>query len=165
MENASWLWLLLSGVAVLLSIAGLVLSFLPSAFFLFLAACFYDAAFAFRAFGMFWLTILALLAALGSLADWWVSYVLARRGGASHLATLAGVVGSLLGVVFFSLPGLVLGAIAGIVVVEGVRQRHFKAAVRAGGFWFVGWVVGLVVQVLTLASMLAICLWRISTTW
>nr|WP_290667226.1 DUF456 domain-containing protein [Ardenticatena sp.] len=165
MQNIAWLWLLLSGVAVVLSLAGLVLPFIPSALFLFLAACFYDAAFAFEVFGRFWLALLAILAALGSLADWWVSYMLARRGGASRLATLAGMVGSLVGLLVFSLPGFVLGAIVGIVLVEGLRQRHPKMALRAGFFWFVGWVAGLVVQVLTLGSMLVIYVWRVSMTW
>jgi len=165
MENVAWLWLLLSGAAVVLSLAGLVLPFIPSALFLLLAALFYDAAFAFGVFGRFWLTLLAILAALGSLADWWVSYALARRGGASHLATLAGVLGSLVGLLVFSLPGFVLGAIISIVLIEGIRQGHPRMALRAGFFWFVGWVVGLVVQVLTLGIMLVIYVWRIGMTW
>ncbi|GAP62511.1 hypothetical protein ARMA_0933 [Ardenticatena maritima] len=165
MTIPSWSWLVLSGIAFIVSIAGLVFPLLPSAPFLFLAACFYDAAFGFEVFGAPWLLVLGGLALVGSLADWWVGYLLARRGGASRWATLVGLIGSLVGFLLFSLPGLLIGAVAGLFIVEALRQRHLSSALRAGWFWLLGWGIGLGVQVLTFASMVVLVLWRISLAW
>jgi uncharacterized protein YqgC (DUF456 family) len=60
-------------------------------------------------------TVLAILAQLVDLAaTWWG----ARRFGATWRGALGAVTGGILGAVFFNLPGIVLGPIAGAVAAE-----------------------------------------------
>ncbi len=66
--------------------------------------------------------------------SWWG----ARRFGASWQGAGGALVGAVFGLAFFGLPGLILGPIAGAVLVELIRDRNWRRAGRAG----VGTVVG-----------------------
>jgi uncharacterized protein YqgC (DUF456 family) len=62
----------------------------------------------------------------------------------------------------FLLPpfGFIIGSIAGIVGVELLGSGDQRKAIRAGGGWFVGWVLSLILQVSVAAIMAVIVLWR-----
>ena len=106
------------------------------------------------------LTIVALglLALAGSTADIWLSSAGAKKGGASGWATLASLVGGIVGLFTMGLPGLLLGSIGAIVLVEYSIHKDWSKVVRAGGGYLAGYLASLVVQVLVVITM-AIIFW------
>ena len=82
-----------------------------------------------------------LITLLTLLIDVWCTWWGARRFGATWLGATGAVAGALIGFLFFSLPGLILGPFAGAVLFELLANRTSHEAARAG----VGTVVGSVV--------------------
>jgi uncharacterized protein len=78
------------------------------------------------------------LTLLAQVLDYLCTYWGARRFGATWQGAVGGIVGGILGVIFFNIPGLILGPIVGVVAVELYRSRDLRQASRAG----IGTVVG-----------------------
>lgn len=97
------------------------------------------------------LTLLLLLALVGSTADLWMGYLGASKGGASIWATVASIVGGVIGLFTFGVIGAIIGSVAAIALVEYLRHRDWRKVVRASGGFVVGWLLATVVEV-------AICL-------
>src|SRR3712207_358450 len=55
------------------------------------------------------LTLLAVLAIVGGTADVWMGYLGASKGGASGWATIASMVGGIVGFFILSVPGAIVG--------------------------------------------------------
>lgn len=84
--------------------------------------------------------------------DIWCTWWGARRFGATWLGAFGAVLGALIGFLFFSFPGLILGPVAGAVFFELLANGSGADAARAGFGTVVGSVVALVVKLsLTLA--------------
>lgn len=108
------------------------------------------------------LVFLASLAIAGSTSDIWASAIGARKGGASVWATVASIVGGTIGLFTFSIPGLFLGAIAGIALVEYQRHKSWEAVLRASGGYVVGYFISLLVQFFVCILMMAIFAFAVS---
>lgn len=102
------------------------------------------------------LVLLASLAIVGSTSDIWASAIGARKGGASVWATVASIVGGTIGLFVLHIPGLFLGAIGGIALVEYQRHKSWNAVLKASGGYVVGYFISLVVQVLICLLMMGI---------
>lgn len=154
-------WLLLAGLLAVAGLLGTVLPLLPGTPLIFLAALVYDFGHQWRVFGPLWLGLLLALMLLALGADWGLGSLGARRGGASWLALLVGFFAGLVGLLVFSLPGMLIGSMGGVVVIELLRRRHAGLAVRAGGGWLIGWLISVFVEVVIGLIMLAVMIWRI----
>jgi uncharacterized protein YqgC (DUF456 family) len=102
------------------------------------------------------LVLLASLAIAGSTSDIWASAIGARKGGASVWATVASIVGGTIGLFVLHIPGLFLGAIGGIALVEYRRHKSWNAVLKASGGYLVGYFISLVVQVVVCLVMMLI---------
>jgi uncharacterized protein YqgC (DUF456 family) len=104
------------------------------------------------------LTIAALLvlAILGSTADIWLSSLAAKKSGASGWATVASIVGGIVGLLVASLPGAILGSIGAIVLVEYSRHKDWNQVMRASGGYLAGYLASMVLQVLIVLLMMGI---------
>ncbi len=102
------------------------------------------------------LTLLLILAVIGGTADWWMAYVGASKGGASAWATLASIVGGIVGFVLLSVPGAIIGSIAAIALVEFSRHRDWRKVLRASGGYLLGSLLATVVEVIICIVMIGI---------
>ena len=131
-------------IGVLLTIAGLagmLLPLLPGAPLLFLGL--FCAAWAedFRHVGLWTLLILAGLAGLTYLVEFFASILGAKNFGGSRRAMMGAAIGGVVGL-FFGFPGIVLGPFVGAVLGELSLQRTLDQASRAGFGTVVGMAVG-----------------------
>ena len=93
------------------------------------------------------LALMLVIALVGATADWWMGFLGAKKGGASPLSQVAALFGGLIGLIAFSLPGMLIGSVAAIVAVEWHRLREWKGVLRAGGGYLVGYLLAMVVEV------------------
>ena len=93
------------------------------------------------------LGLMLVIALAGATADWWMGFLGAKKGGASAWSQVAALVGGLIGLIVFSLPGMLIGSVAAIVAVEWRRLREWKGVLRAGGGYLVGFLLAMVVEV------------------
>jgi hypothetical protein len=71
------------------------------------------------------------------------------------------MVGGLVGMLVFTLPGAILGALLGVLAVEVMRAKDWRKALKAGGGWAVGWLIAALLQAFIGLTMTAIFLWQV----
>jgi uncharacterized protein len=151
-------------LALLIMVVGLigtVVPVLPGSVLIFGAALLHAWVEGFQAVGWPTLLVLGLLAVIGTTADIWASSLGAKAGGASGWSVLAGLAGGLVGLILFSLPGAILGAILAVLLTETARLRDVKGAAKAGGGWMLGWLLSTVVHLSAGLIMVALFVWQV----
>ena len=152
--------LVLTLLAMLVGLIGIVLPIIPGTVVIFVAALIYALIEGFQTVGWLTLVVLGLLTIVATTADIWASSVGAKIGGASGWSIVVGLVGGLVGFVMFSLPGAIAGAILGVLLTEIVRLGDWRQALKAGSGWVLGWVLSTVVQLAIALTMVAIFVWQ-----
>jgi uncharacterized protein len=146
---------------MLVGLIGTVLPVIPGTPLIFVGAFLYAVVEGFHAVGWPTLAVLGLLTLVATTADLWASSVGAKMGGASGWSVILGLIGGMAGLLLFSLPGAILGAILAIVSSEIIRQDDWKKALKAGSGWIVGWILSTVLQLSIGLTMIAIFAWQI----
>lgn len=83
-----------------------------------------------------------LVALVGLILDFAVTFYASRKAGATRAGTLGAVLGGVIGL-FFSLPGLLLGPFLGAVLAEQlISRRSFGEAFQAGVGAGLGFLAG-----------------------
>ncbi len=99
------------------------------------------------------LTALMLLAALlDGLAGWFG----AKAGGAGWKSILVGFVLAALGMIFFNLPGAIIGALIGIAAVEYRENKDWKQSLKAAGGYIAGFLGSIAIRFFIAALMILI---------
>ncbi len=153
--------LVVTFVIMFVGLLGTVLPILPGTILILLGALFYAVVDGFQSIGWPTLLVLGLLTAVATTADIWVGGLGARAGGASGWSIVAGLLGGLIALLFFSLPGAVIGAVLGVLITEVVRVRDWRQALKAGGGWAAGWLLSVLVQLVLGLVMVAIFVWQV----
>ncbi|HEX8463647.1 MAG TPA: DUF456 domain-containing protein [Abditibacterium sp.] len=153
--------LLFSLGIMLVGLIGCVVPVLPGPPLVWLGALFYAWQTDFRPIGPGFLAILLILALIGATADLWMSVWGAKKGGASGWSQLAALVGGLIGLFTLGVPGLLIGAVGAIVLVEWNRLRDWNAVLRAGGGYLAGYLLSMVVEVAISLAMITLFLARL----
>lgn len=146
-------------IAWLLIFAGLVgavVPLLPGPPLAFAGAAYYAYKTGWQEVAPLTLVVLGVLALAGSTADIWLSSAGAKKGGASGWATLASMIGGIVGLFTLGLPGLLLGSIGAIVLVEYTRHKDWSKVMKASGGYLAGYLASLVVQLLVCITMAGI---------
>lgn len=146
------LTMLLMGVGLI----GSILPLVPGPPLIWLGALYYAWNTGWTTVGWPSLLVLLVLAIVGGTADLWVGYLGASKGGASGWATLASIVGGLVGLIVFSIPGAIIGSVGAIVLVEYLRHRDWRRVLRAGGGYLIGSLLSSVVEVVIALVMIGI---------
>jgi uncharacterized protein YqgC (DUF456 family) len=102
------------------------------------------------------LTLLALLAIIGGTADVWMGYLGASKGGASIWATVASMIGGIVGFFILSVPGALIGSVGAIVAVEYLRHRDWRKVMRASGGYLIGSLLATVVEIIICVVMIGV---------
>jgi len=147
---------IITAIIMLIGVVGSVLPFLPGPPLIWLGALYYAWRTGWVEVGWPVLVLLLVLGLVGGTADWWMGYLGASTGGASIWATLASMVGGIAGFLIFNLPGMLIGAIGAIALVEYGRHRDWRKTLRAGGGYLVGSLLAAVVEVIIALVMIAI---------
>jgi uncharacterized protein YqgC (DUF456 family) len=162
-EIAMWddPWLIVALVLMFIGLLGVILPLVPGIVLVYLAALLYAVIEGFAKIGPITLAVLTVLAVVGVTADLWVSSLGAKVGGASVWALLGGLVLGWVGLIFFSLPGAILGSVLGVIMVELGRVGDWRKVLKSGGGWLIGWLLSTVVQLSVALIMIAIFLWQV----
>lgn len=143
-------------------VLGTVLPIIPGPIVIFVAALIYAVLERFQTIGWPTLLVLGILTVLATTADVWASSIGAKMGGASGWSIVAGLVGGLIGLVVFSLPGAIIGAVGGVLLIEIIRVRDLRTALKAGSGWAIGWVLSTILQLVTGLVMVVIFVWQVA---
>lgn len=135
-----------TAIIMFVGLLGVVLPLFPGPPIIWLGALYYGYRTGWTEVGWPSLTLLLVLAVIGSTADLWVSSLSARRSGASGWATLASLVGGVAGLFTLGPFGLIIGSLGGIVLAEYLRHRNWQNVFQAARGYLVGWVLSLFVE-------------------
>jgi uncharacterized protein YqgC (DUF456 family) len=145
----------LTFVVMFIGLVGIVLPVLPGSILIFAAALGYALLDGFQTVGWVTLVVLGLLAAGATTADLWATSMGAKAGGASGWSILVGLL-------FFSLPGSIVGALLGMFLVEVLRVKDWRKAAKSGGGWLLGWLLSVMLELAIGLVMIAIFVWRVT---
>ena len=154
------LFYLLAVVLVLVGIAGTILPALPGLPLVFAGMLLAAWAGDFQQVGMPMLVVLGLLTVFSLAVDFWATALGAKRVGASRLAIIGAMVGTLAGL-FFGPLGLLMGPFAGAIGGELIHRRSLlkqdlRQAAKIGvGTWF-GILFGTVLKLALAFTMLGL---------
>jgi uncharacterized protein YqgC (DUF456 family) len=152
---------LLSAVLVLIGLAGTILPALPGIPVIFGGLWLAAAVDRYQHVGAWWLSIIAVLGAIGFTVDFAATALGAKRVGASSLAIWGATIGTLVGM-FFGIPGLLLGPFVGAVVGELLSGTSVLRSTHVGiGTWLgllFGTLVKLVIS-LVMVGLFAFAWW------
>ena len=128
-------------LVILIGLAGTLLPALPGLPLMFAGAWLLAWSDGYQTFGAGSLVTVGALAAIGSLMDYVAGLLGAKYTGASRQALWGAAAGSFAGL-FFGLPGLALGPLAGAAAGEYLARRDLLAAGRAGLGVLAGFIIG-----------------------
>lgn len=154
MANNTWMFVL-AGLLVLTGLAGSILPALPGVPLVFgglLLAAWADD---FQRVSWVVLVILGLMTVFSFAIDFAATAMGAKRVGASKLAIVGALIGTLGGFVL-GLPGLIFGPFVGAVTGEMLTHGEMQRATRAGFATWVGLVFGTLTKLALVFTMLGI---------
>jgi uncharacterized protein YqgC (DUF456 family) len=97
------------------------------------------------------LSLLFVLMLIGATSNLWLPFLGTRKSGASIWTSVAAFVGGLIGLVVLNLPGLFIGALGAIAILEYSRHKDWRKVLSAGKGYLAGYLLSIVVE-------LAICI-------
>jgi uncharacterized protein YqgC (DUF456 family) len=154
--DAHALWYVLAGALIVAGFVATLIPVLPGVPIMFLGMLIAAWANHFVHAGTFTLSILGALTALALIVDFVAGVLGAQRAGASRSAVIGAALGTLIGIFFFSLPGLLLGPFVGALLGElGAGGTLHKAADVGIGAWL-GFLIGSVLKLAVCFAMLGI---------
>lgn len=149
---------ILSAFLVLIGMLGTVLPVLPGIPIAFAGMWLAAWAGGYQEISIFVVILLGALTFMSILVDFLASVLGAKRAGASKMAMIGAGVGSLIGMLFFSLPGLIIGPFVGVIVVETSKGKSVREASKIGFATWLGMAVGVALKVGLAFAMLGIFL-------
>ncbi len=149
---------IISAILVLIGMLGTVLPVLPGIPIAFAGMWLAAWAGGYQEISIFVVILLGALTFMSILVDILASALGAKRAGASKMAIVGAGIGSLIGAVFFSLPGLIFGPFVGVLAVETAKGKTMRDASKIGFATWLGMAVGAVLKIGLAFAMLGIFL-------
>mgnify|MGYP001123999584 CR=1 FL=1 len=159
-------WLAL--IAMVVALLGVLVPVFPDIALIWFVILVYAIAEGFGAIDPFAFIVLTLLGVIGVGAEFWMSQVGAKAGGASNWSLLAAVVlaplGAAIGFLFLgvgAIPGALLGALIGLVVAEWYQRRDWEKTMQVLGGWLLGYVLSVSIQLAVGVLMIVVFAWQV----
>lgn len=153
---AMWSVWTLTCVLMLTGLAGTVLPLLPGPVIIFIAGVLHTFLRPESAMSWWGIALMALLLALSFVVDFASGALGTKHFGGSKWGIWGVVIGGIVGL-FFGLPGLIVGPIAGGYIAERyVAKKEFHPAVKATWGTVVGTTLGMVVRIGLSVAMVAV---------
>ena len=161
--NLDTLWYTVAAVLVVAGLAGIVLPAIPGIPLIFIGMLLASAVDGFAHVQWPWLVALGVLTAISMAVDFWATAAGAKRVGASRLAVVGAVVGTVVGL-FFGPIGLFAGPFLGALGGELLHGRKLDSqgmghATKVGIGTWMGIVFGIVLKLGLAFTMLALFAW------
>jgi uncharacterized protein YqgC (DUF456 family) len=154
---------------ILIGIIGVIVPVLPGILLIWLTILAYAILERFQSIDWITFTMITLIALAAGTADIWMSLFGSKKGGASILSMVYGIVGAIIG--FFalgivaplvgSLFGGILGYSAGVLLGQYQKQRDWNLAIKASLGGLAGWGVATAIQFSAGMFILAIFVWQV----
>jgi uncharacterized protein YqgC (DUF456 family) len=136
----------LAGLVMLIGLAGVVLPVLPGLALIWAGALGYGLLAGWGASGPWLFALITLLGLIGTGAELWATGAGAKAAGASVWSIVAGIALGLIGLLFFSPIGAVVGLVAGTLGAEYLRLRDWRQALNAAAGTAAGCGVSYIVK-------------------
>lgn len=162
MQSAT-LYYLIAGALIVVGLAGVVLPALPGLPLVFIGMLLAAWAGGFAKIGVATLVVLGILTLLSMAVDFWAAALGAKRVGASRLALIGALLGTLAGL-FLGPVGLFLGPFVGALAGELLHGRRLDRArlgqaTRVGIGTWIGMVLGIALKLMLAFAMLGLFAW------
>ncbi len=156
-----FIWVVTAGF-FLAGVAGSVVPGMPGPPLVFVGALAYALLTGFAKLDWSVMLTLAGLAALSQVLDYLASAYGAKRFGGSRWGIWGSVLGGLIGLVLFSLPGMIVGLFAGAVLPELLLGRKDAAtSLKIGGGSLLGFLGGTLLKLVFSLAMIGIFLYSV----
>jgi uncharacterized protein YqgC (DUF456 family) len=152
---------IISAALIIIGLLGVFLPILPGIPLAYAGMVLAAWAGGFKEISVLVLILLGLLTLASVAIDFLASALGAKRAGASKLAVVGAALGSLIGMIFFNLPGLILGPFVGVMVVETAQGRSMREAGKIGFATWIGMAVGVALKVGLAFAMMGIFLFAL----
>jgi len=131
---------------MLVGLAGCIVPAIPGLPIIWLGALFYAWQTGFQAPGWPTLALLFVLMVVGTTSGIWMSFLGARKGGASLWSSALGLLLGVIGLVLLSLPGMIVGSLLGVMLGELLRHGDWHRMLQASRGYLVSWALSAVVE-------------------
>ena len=149
------LWYVLGALLIAIGLAGAIVPVLPGIPLIFGGIWLIARVDHYSHLGVWWLTGIALVGAVGLAMDVLAAALGAKRVGASPRAVWGALLGTLIGL-FFGLPGLLLGPFFGAVLGELSAGNSMQRVTRVGVSTWVGLLIGTIIKLVSSVTMVAL---------
>ncbi|MDR3134724.1 MAG: DUF456 domain-containing protein [Deltaproteobacteria bacterium] len=130
-------------LVMLVAVAGTILPLVPGLPLIFVSYLGYGLYDKWQSYGLWTMVIVGAVVALSLGLDQLTSIIGVQKLGGGKAGMIGSVVCAIIGLVFFSLPGLIIGAFAGAVIFEMVfSKKELGLALKAGTGALIGFLVG-----------------------
>ena len=146
---------------MLLGLAGTVLPFLPGILLIYVGYITYGLLSSWNAFGSTTVILWGIVTLLSLFMDHYGAIYGAQRSNSSILGIWGSFAGAILGMILFSLAGLIIGTFSGAVVGELMAGRPAGQALRSGKAAILGFLAGSLVKVVIGLIMVGTFIWQV----
>lgn len=158
------LYYAIAALLILAGLAGTILPAIPGLPLMFAGMLLAAWAGNFQVISPWTLLVLLVLTMVSIAVDVFASALGARRVGASGLAMAGAAIGTLVGGIVFSLPGLIIGPFLGAVAGEMLHGKPWHHASKVGAGTWIGLLVGTALKLALAFAMLGIFVFAILWT-
>ena len=147
--------LALALIVMIIGVIGTLLPVLPGTPLIFLAALGYGFYDNFKHITPFVIIVLFVLMGFTFFVDYLSGVIGARRYGASKMGTWGSLIGAILGLILFNLPGIIFGPAIGAILGEMLAGKNLDQAFKVGMGTLLGILGGTIIKIATAIIMVA----------
>ncbi|KAB3534842.1 DUF456 domain-containing protein [Alkaliphilus pronyensis] len=148
-------YVLLSIILILFGTIGIFTAMLPGTILVLIGVFVYSWSTGFAIVSIKAIVIFSLLTLIGILADYFTSFLTAKKFGISRLGFIGMLVGGVVGLIMFNILGLLMGQFLGALLGELMSGKYISTAVKSGSAAILGYVISVFINVIIVGIILS----------